>query len=365
MPAIGVKNMEISRTNLERQADRLEALLRRHKVTGRVQGGVVTHRMIQFDLTVDPGHKVRQIQSLAEEMALALNVQTVRVYRQGGRFCVEIPLERSRLLRLWPWCQELGAAPFCTALLGADAVGEPLLLKLNAPDVVHVLLAGATGSGKTALARALLASLAYYNPVSQLHLILIDPKRRGFAPLAQLPHAVHGVIDSTEDAIDHLCNLVAEMERRDRTGANQPALIVAIDELADLMQTAAKRVEPLLTRLAQRGRQAGIHLVACTQKPSASLIGSAIKANFPVRLVGAVASRDEARYAAGISDSGAEKLMGRGDFLLIKQGEPLRFQAAWLGAKELEKIVQATRGGVGAGLGERELSSARRLIPKP
>ena len=340
--------MAISRTQLEQQADKLEALLRQHKVSGRIQGGVVTHRMIQFDLTVDVSHKVRQIQSLAEEMALALNVQTVRIYRQGGRFCVEIPLERTRLLRLWPWCRDVPNVPPCTTLLGADASGSPLLLKLNAPDVVHVLLAGATGSGKTALARALLASLAYYNPVSALHLILIDPKRRGFAPLAQLPHAVCGIIDSTEGAIHHLHNLVAEMERRDQTGINQPTLIVAIDELADLMQTGAQKVEALLTRLAQRGRQAGIHLVACTQKPSASLIGSAIKANFPVRLVGAVASRDEARYAAGISDSGAEKLMGRGDFLLIKQGESIRFQAAWLGAKELDQIVQATRNGSGS-----------------
>jgi S-DNA-T family DNA segregation ATPase FtsK/SpoIIIE len=115
-------------------------------------------------------------------------------------------------------------------------------------------------------------------------------------------------------------------------------LIVAIDELADLLQTGGKEVEMLITRLAQRGREAGIHLVACTQKPTAALIGGSMKANFPVRLVGAVASRDEARYATGMRDSGAEKLEGKGDFLLIARGDALRFQAAWFGPEDLATV---------------------------
>src|SRR5690606_30609109 len=93
-------------------------------------------------------------------------------------------------------------------------------------------------------------------------------------------------------------------------------------------------------RLAQRGREAGLHLVVCTQKPTAALIGGAMKANFPVRLVGAVAGRDEARYATGIKESGAEKLAGKGDFLLVARGEPIRFQAAWLAAKEMPQVIE-------------------------
>jgi S-DNA-T family DNA segregation ATPase FtsK/SpoIIIE len=100
----------------------------------------------------------------------------------------------------------------------------------------------------------------------------------------------------------------------------------------------------LITRLAQRGRQAGIHLVACTQKPTAALIGGAMKANFPVRLVGAVASRDEARYATGLRDSGAEKLGGKGDFLLVAKGEAVRFQAAWLGPDDLTAVAAHSHG---------------------
>ncbi len=136
-------------------------------------------------------------------------------------------------------------------------------------------------------------------------------------------------------AVERLRWLVAEMERRDQTGENRPALVVAVDELADLLQTGGAAVEAMLTRLAQRGREAGVHLVACTQKPTAALIGGAMKANFPVRLVGAVASRDEARYATGVTESGAEKLAGKGDFLLVAKGEALRFQAAWVGAEDL------------------------------
>src|SRR5690606_22705118 len=103
--------------------------------------------------------------------------------------------------------------------------------------------------------------------------------------------------------------------------------------------------EASLTRISQRGREAGIHLVACTQKPTASLIGGAMKANFPVRLVGAVASRDEARYAAGIADSGAEKLEGKGDFLLVAKGETVRFQAAWIGPRDLAAVQGAILAG--------------------
>jgi DNA segregation ATPase FtsK/SpoIIIE, S-DNA-T family len=122
-------------------------------------------------------------------------------------------------------------------------------------------------------------------------------------------------------------------------------LVVAIDELADLLQTGGAMAEALLTRLSQRGREAGIHLVACTQKPTAALIGGAIKANFPVRLVGTVASRDEARYATGLPDSGAEKLEGKGDFLLVSKGTTVRFQAAWMGPNDFDTVVTTLTGG--------------------
>jgi hypothetical protein len=147
-------------------------------------------------------------------------------------------------------------------------------------------------------------------------------------------------------------------------------LVVAIDELADLLQAGGALAEALLTRISQRGREAGIHLVACTQKPTAALIGGAIKANFPVRLVGTVASRDEARYATGLAESGAEKLEGRGDFLLVCKGETVRFQAAWMGPSDLDTVISTLTGGQRTSrrwedVGEKPAAAAMRQPAQP
>src|SRR3954463_13141889 len=326
--------MALSKASLNEMCNRIETVLTRHRLPGRVEGATVTPRLVQFHLVTPVGVKVNKITGLSEEIALALNSREARVYRSNGKFNVEVPRRTTSPVRLLPLLQEIEAPP-ATALLGIETTGAPLLLRLPSPDVVHTLIAGTTGSGKTALARTLLASLAYFNAPSALQMILIDPKGRGFGPLAQLPHVQGDVVATPAEGTTRLAQVVAEMERRDLANQRTPLLIVAIDELADLLQTGGKEVELLISRLAQRGREAGIHLVACTQKPTAALIGGAMKANFPVRLVGAVASRDEARFAAGVPDSGAEKLEGKGDFLLVAKGEVVRFQAAWLGADDL------------------------------
>lgn len=330
--------MQTDRQSLEQQADRIEAVLARHKAPGYVQGGVVTPRFIQFKLRPHPDAKVSKIASLGEEIALALGCSRVRIARDGALIHVEVPRGDPAPVRLLTLQRSLEKIPAGTAVLGVEESGQPLLLRLPAANVVHVLIAGTTGSGKTALARTMLASLALHNSPADVQMILIDPKGRGFSALKNWPHVrQHALSDGTAAAVE-LTRVVDEMERRDRQHISKPLLIVAVDELADLLQTGGKAAESALTRLAQRGREAGIHLVACTQKPSASLIGSAIKANFPVRLVGSVASRDEARYASGISDSGAETLEGKGDFLLITRGEATRFQAAWISEAELQSL---------------------------
>jgi S-DNA-T family DNA segregation ATPase FtsK/SpoIIIE len=328
--------MALSKASLNEMCNRIETVLTRHRLPGRVEGATVTPRLVQFHLVTPVGVKVNKITGLSEEIALALNSREARVYRSNGKFNVEVPRRTTSPVRLLPLCQEIEAPP-ATAILGIETTGAPLLLRLPSPDVVHILIAGTTGSGKTALARTLLASLAYFNAPSALQMTLIDPKGRGFGPLAQLPHVQGAVVATPAEGTTRLAQVVAEMERRDLANQRTPLLIVAIDELADLLQTGGKEVELLISRLAQRGREAGIHIVACTQKPTAALIG-AMKANFPVRLVGAVASRDEARYATGMRESGAEKLEGKGDFLLIARGDALRFQAAWFGPEDLPTI---------------------------
>lgn len=328
-----------SRQILNAQADQIEAVLAMHKAQGMVVRGTVCPRFVQYQVLPRATVKVNKFTSLSEELAQALNCSKVRIYRDGRFVNVEVARESSDPVRLLGLADSLaGNVPAATAVLGVEESGAPLLLRLTASSVVHVLIAGTTGSGKTALARTLLASLALHNSPDALRMVLIDPKGRGFGKLQNLPHVLGGVLTDATAAVHRLKEVVAEMERRDHANENTPLIVVAIDELADLIQTGGKEVEKSLTRLAQRGREAGIHLVACTQKPSASLIGSAMKANFPVRLVGTCASKDEARHATGISDSGAEQLSGKGDFLLIASAQPTRFQAAWMGAQEFEEI---------------------------
>ncbi len=345
-----LRQMTYRRRTLEMQADRIEAVLARHKVEGRVQGGIVTPRFVQYRLALQVGCRVKQVKGLAEEIAMALGKREARIYRSGSTVNVEVPRLRSEPVRLIPLTNRISRVPPDTAILGVEENGTPLLVRLPAPDVAHILIAGTTGSGKTALARTLLTSVAMHNGIDDVRMLLIDPKERGFRPLTAFPHVVGGVSSTAEEALRQLDKVIREMERRDVQGVRRPLLIVAVDELADLLQTGGKPAEDRLTRISQRGRESGIHLVACTQKPTAALIGGAMKANFPVRLVGTVASKDEARYAAGIPDSGAEKLEGKGDFLLIVQGAALRFQAAWIGPRDLECVqMQVRQQGPGAG----------------
>jgi S-DNA-T family DNA segregation ATPase FtsK/SpoIIIE len=331
--------MAYKRRTLEMEADRIEEVLARHNVGGRVSGGIVTPRFVRYELMTEVGTRVNKVAALAEEIAMALEQREARIYRNGGAINVEVSRPKPSPVRLLRLCRRLPSPPPVTAVLGVEGNGTPLLLRLAAPEVSHVLVVGTTGSGKTALARTLLTSLCMFNSTEDVVIELIDPKGRGLGPLTRLPNVRGLVAAETKAALDRLEGLIAEMERRDREQVSKPAIVVGVDELADLIQVGGRPVEGALTRIAQRGREAGVHLVACTQKPSSTLIGSAMKANFPVRLVGATASKEEARYASGIADSGAEKLEGKGDFLLIARGEAIRFQAAWLGPKELANIV--------------------------
>jgi S-DNA-T family DNA segregation ATPase FtsK/SpoIIIE len=206
--------------------------------------------------------------------------------------------------------------------------------------VAHVLIAGTTGSGKTALLRSILVSLAMYNRTGALEIVLIDPKGHGLGLLADLPHRLGPMAREVWDATDVLNRVVVEMERRDRRKVREPRLVVAIDEVAELAMLGGDRVIHLLTRLTQRGREAGIHVIASTQKPTAAVLGSLAKANFPVRLVGSVGSPEEAKVATGIAASGAEKLTGHGDFLLVSKGQTIRFQAAWISPEAIARLVQ-------------------------
>ena len=329
------------------QADKIEMVLAAHKAPARVWGGRLTPRTVQFHLAPAAHTKLHALQALTEELALALGAPSARLTRTQGTLSLEVPRPDAPVLSLLDLSHRLAADPHLqralalagTAILGLDAEGVPLLLRLASPEVAHCLIAGTTGSGKTELARTLVASLLLHQKPRDLQLALFDPKGRGLAPFAAAPHLLFPLVADPAQALLRLRYLVAEMERRDREQIERPRLVVVLDELADLLQTGGSEVGLLLTRLVQRGRSAGLSLVACTQKPSAQVVGSVLKANFPVRLVGKVASAEDARVAAGVGGTGAEKLRGRGDFLLLAGGQLIRFQAALIRPEEIALVI--------------------------
>ena len=319
---------------LQRQADHIEMVLSSHRIPSRVVGGTLTPHTMRFQLATRMGTRISQIQRLSEEIALCLKAPSCRVVRDNGALHIEVPRARPAEVPLLDLCRRLASAPSCSPLLGVDEQGTPLLLNLPSPDVAHALICGTTGSGKSALARTMALSLAMHNAQRHLQLLLIDPKGRSFSCLSGLPHLLCPPETAIPDIVDRLGWLVGEMERRDLRGIHSPRVVVFIDELADLLMLGGKELELAITRLSQRGREAGVHLVACTQKPTAAVIGSLTKANFPVRLVGSVTSPEEARLAAGVSGTGAERLRGRGDFLLVLKGETTRFSGAYISTAE-------------------------------
>lgn len=337
---------------LEYQADQIEMVLTSHRVPGRVTGGIVTPRWVSYQVLPEISTKISKIVALSEELALRLDAERVRVSRQGAAVQVDVPREDGQVVRLLNLCQRLKEVPKQTAVLGLDESGIPLLLRLPSPEVAHVLVAGTTGSGKTALVRSMALSLAMHNRLGEIQMVFIDPKGNGFDPFASfeseggiLPHLLRPTVRDVHQAIFLLGEMVEEMVRRDREKISEPRVVIFIDELADVMEQGGKAMDRLMTRLTQRGRSAGLHIVACTQKPLVASIGSITRSNFPVRLVGSVASADDAKIAAGMGGTGAEKLLGRGDFLLVAKGHVTRFQAAYVNEREIKKIVNRMNAG--------------------
>jgi S-DNA-T family DNA segregation ATPase FtsK/SpoIIIE len=327
---------------LEQQAERIEELCEAHRLWVRVRGGVVTPRLVRFHLEVGPGFPLRRLFSLEEELALALEVASARITRHEGILALEIPRPQPAYLSLLRTLADLPPLPPCTALLGRDTAGSPLLLRLSSPEVSHVLVAGTTGSGKTALARTLLVSLALANHPDDLRMVLVDPKGQGFTPLAGLPHLVGPVLGLEPRVAERFAWLVEEMAWREARDVREPRVVVAVDEVADLLGQCPE-LAAALTRLAARGRSAGIHLLLCTQKPSAEALGTLLRANLPCRIVGRVVSAQEAALATGMRGTGAERLLGRGDFLLVAAGELVRFQAAHISSVEIQQLAEGLR----------------------
>ncbi len=333
---------------LEFQADQIELVLRDHKSPARVTGGTVTPSRIQFQLQAAPSTRINRIESLAREIALALGVDNARVATYSGTLCIEVPRSDPhsvKLLELYPRLP-MKRIPPGTAVLGLCDDGAPLLLRLPSPDVAHVLVSGTTGSGKTALLQSIVVSLALQHRRSDLKFVLIDPKSRAFEALTDLPHLLGPIASQVDAAKTALAEMAALMEKRDVSRVTKPRIVIVVDELADLIQTGGAEVSASVGRLVQRGREAAIHVIAATQKPSSSILGPLMKANFPVRLIGRVVSSEDARVAAGIGGTGAERLSGHGDFIAVTAGQIYRFQAAHLAPSDMSSVARRLAAGL-------------------
>lgn len=313
------------RALLEHQADQIENVLQRHQVASRVTGGTVTPRWVRFQVLPAVGTRISMIHALSGELAAALDVSTVQVTRQGAAVQVEIPRDDAQPVRLLPLLRELQDIPPYTAVLGLGDDGAPLLIRLPSPDVTHILVTGETGSGKTTLLRTMVVSLILNhcpdNP--RLALVLIG---RAFDDIVGQPHPVWSVVHP-ENAPKALHSLARLVEQRDRQGIESPLVIVVIDELLEL------NTGSLIARLIERGPRVGVHVIAATQTARPDLVDM-----FPVRIVGKVASAEDARVASGWMGSGAERLLGRGDFIAVVEGQLFRFQAAYVSPEEVAEL---------------------------
>ena len=360
--------------NLRMQSQLLEKKLEDFGVHGKVAavspGPVIT----TYEYEPAPGVKINKIVNLSDDLSLALRATSIRIVAPiPGKAVVgiEVPNVNREKVRF----KEIVASSVfdkskskLTICLGKDIVGNPVVAALD--KMPHLLIAGATGTGKSVALNAMICSLLYKATPDDVKLIMVDPKRIELSSYDGIPHLITPVVIDAKKATNALFWAVREMERRyellskmntrnisqynkkiesdekpdeDSEWQKLPYLVIVIDELADLMMLASRDVEVTLTRLAQMARAAGIHLILATQRPSVDVLTGIIKANFPTRLTFQVSSKTDSRTI--IDTNGAENLLGSGDMLFLPPGTAKlqRIHGAYISETELTQITKFLR----------------------
>lgn len=355
----GVKDINDCVRTLE---DTLESFGIRAKVTSVSRGPAIT----RYEIHPPAGVKVSRIVGLADDIALAMAAPDVRIEAPipgKAAMGIEVPNKEISMVHLRELLESrefIYSASRLTVALGKDIAGTPIVADLA--KMPHLLIAGATGAGKSVCLNTLISSILFKALPEEVKFLMIDPKMVELAIFNGIPHLISPVVTNSKKAATSLRWVVKEMENRyelfaqagvrDITRYNSlfkpgeagvekrlPFMLVIIDELADLMMVAPADVEDAICRLAQMARAAGIHLVVATQRPSVDVITGLIKANIPSRISFAVSSQVDSRTILDMS--GAEKLLGKGDMLFFPVGypKPLRVQGAYLSDKEVDQVV--------------------------
>jgi len=368
-PTVAVSSFD--RTKLTERARVVEAKCKEFGVAGAIveihPGPVVT----TYEFKPDAGVKYAKVVSLADDLALALEAESVRIDRMGGRGTVgiEIPNEEREMIGLRAVLDSDPARRSSARLLiglGKNVAGDTYIADLA--TMPHLLIAGATGTGKSVGLNCIIASLLFHTTPDECRLIMIDPKRLELGVYEGIPHLLAPVVTEPKLAANVLKWAVGEMDKRTRILAAEGVrnieqfnniirsegdaesgltplhyIVIVIDELADLMMVSSKEVEESITRLAQMARAVGIHLILATQRPSVDVITGLIKANFPARISFRVSARVDSRTI--LDASGAEQLLGRGDMLFLppQSSRLVRVHGAYVSEKEIGRITEFLR----------------------
>ena len=375
------RNVDLGNRELDAMGVKLMEALRTFRVEGELVGRTTGPVVTQFEIEPAPGVKVRQFATLANDLALAMRAPSIRIVAPipgKGAVGVEVPNPKSEMVAFREMLESREYRDIRAALpiaLGKDLEGRPVIADLA--KMPHLLIAGATGSGKSVCVNTLITSLIYRHTPQTLRFLMVDPKMVELSVYNVLPHLRHKVVTDNRDAASVLKWAVLEMQDRyellaangarniqdfnrkvqdkahlkmpkrpdvafensEYTGGLLPYIVLIIDELADLMMTVQAEIETPLAMLAQKARAIGIHIILATQRPSVNVLTGLIKANFASRIAFRVASQIDSRTI--LDTMGAEALLGNGDMLFVPPGksEPARLQGAFISSEDTERLM--------------------------